>query len=473
MNWSGWREGLAKLDLQAKVVVVLVLVLAPVFLLVSLAVSQITAPVLQREMRVMGLHASRSLAEEILAKRLLAPGKERELEQRILDTFFLQPNVVRVDVVRAVEGGSPVLAASTDDLPLPTSQLGGAIPERPLSFRRGDGDGPGFWEVWAPVRGKKGPSLGAVRMEISLQAAAGLGNAVGKLMAVAGAATLFLLMVGLSYFLRKTIQNDRLLRQANSQNLELSAQLRDAERQLMMKEKLAVMGQLTASFAHEIGTPLNAVGGHLQLLQEEVSREGGRDGWQRRLLIVSEQLEKIEKIVKGFLQSTAKPASQPQLMDVNQVMDKTVAIVAPRIEALGVRVERSLEGELAPLRAVPLDMEQVLLNLLNNSLDSLQSKVRSQAGAVARLEVFSRLRHEGQRDWVELGVLDTGLGISRRNLGKVFDPFFTTKAAGEGTGLGLSICQEIVGKYNGVLDIESREGAWTKVTLRMPYGGTA
>lgn len=70
-------------------------------------------------------------------------------------------------------------------------------------------------------------------------------------------------------------------------------------------------------------------------------------------------------------------------------------------------------------------------------------------------------------------MLDTGTGIPRKDLERVFDPFYTTKAVGEGTGLGLTICREIVGKYEGRLEIDSKEGAWTKVTLRMPYGANA
>ncbi|MGZ3728122.1 MAG: ATP-binding protein, partial [Bdellovibrionota bacterium] len=73
----------------------------------------------------------------------------------------------------------------------------------------------------------------------------------------------------------------------------------------------------------------------------------------------------------------------------------------------------------------------------------------------------------------ELGVLDTGEGIAKGDLANVFKPFFTTKAVGEGTGLGLTICQEIARKYRGKLDIESKEGAWTRVTLQLPYGVNA
>ncbi|RYZ94099.1 MAG: HAMP domain-containing histidine kinase, partial [Proteobacteria bacterium] len=334
-------------------------------------------------------------------------------------------------------------------------------------------DGTGYWEVWAPIRPKKGPALGAVRMEVSLQAAASLGNAVWKIMAVAGLATITCLILVLSYFLRRTIQNDRKLRLTENENVNLSAQLRDAERQLVMKEKLAVMGQLTASFAHEIGTPLNAMGGHLDLLRGDLVKEGAKESWMRRLDILRDQLQKIENIVKGFLQSTAKPVTQFQLLDLNKVMDKTLQIVSPRLDAMGVRLDKSLDNRLGPVRAVPLDVEQVLLNLLNNSLDSLQSKRRAMPAHASRLEVFSRYRREGLAEWVELGVLDTGTGIPRKDLERVFEPFYTTKAVGEGTGLGLTICREILEKYQGRLEIESKEGAWTKVTLRMPYGANA
>src|SRR5580698_4120021 len=131
--------------------------------------------------------------------------------------------------------------------------------------------------------------------------------------AIAAASSMIALLVGLGYFLRKTIQNDRKLRVAETQNLQLTEQLHEAERQLMTTEKLAVMGQLTASFAHEIGTPLNAIGGHLQLLREDLGQSVGSDArtaTTERLAIINGQVTKIESIVKSFLQSTAKPVSQ-------------------------------------------------------------------------------------------------------------------------------------------------------------------
>ncbi|HEY8280526.1 MAG TPA: ATP-binding protein [Bdellovibrionota bacterium] len=472
MQWLELRRRFSRLDLQVKVVLVLVLVIAPTFLLVSLLVSQLALPVIEEEMRVLGVHAARSIADEVVSERLLAVGKEAELEQKLRETFYMQPSVVQVDAFRRDEKGGIDLAASTEDPSLTVRPPEEILPEHVLSYRKVFEDGVAYWEIWAPVTARK-RVVGVVRVEVSLQNATGLERAVRKIMLLAGLANIVLLIVALSYFLRKTIANDRLLRATESQNLELSRQLHEAERQVMMKEKLAVMGQLTASFAHEIGTPLNAMGGHVQLLQDELRRSSSDSSWLHRLGIIGDQLLKIENIVKGFLHSTAKPPSQQQLLDMNQVLEKTLGIVSPRIETLGVKLEKTIDRKLGPVRAVPLDIEQVLLNILNNSLDSIQAKQRGVPASASRLEVFSRMRKDGLSEWIELGVFDSGEGIAKADLQNVFKPFFTTKAVGEGTGLGLTICREIVNKYHGKVEIESKEGSWTRVILQFPYGVNA
>ena len=106
------------------------------------------------------------------------------------------------------------------------------------------------------------------------------------------------------------------------------------------------MGQLTASFAHEIGTPLTAIGGHLQLLKDELPEQNKSS--LERFDVIDGQLQKIAGIVKSFLQSTAKPSSQTQLVDLNQIADKTLRIVKPRVDALGVEVKRSYDRDYGP-----------------------------------------------------------------------------------------------------------------------------
>ena len=307
-------------------------------------------------------------------------------------------------------------------------------------------------------------------MVVSTSLVARLTDTLWGTQATAAGLSVVILIGVLSYFLRKTITNDRLLRVAESQNVQLTEQLHETQRQLMITEKLAVMGQLTASFAHEIGTPLNAVGGHLQLLKEEVGPLSA-SSLQDRFEVIQGQLTKIAGIVKGFLQSTAKPESQKQLVDPNQLMDKTLGIVTPRMDAMGIDVKRQMNREMGPVRVVPLDLEQVLLNLLNNSLDSVQSKLMSRGNGrgALRVEVTTdAVKFEG-RDWAQLTVYDTGEGIRRVDLKNVLKPFFTTKRPGEGTGLGLTICQQLIQKYGGDFLIDSKEGYWTKVVIRLPY----
>ena len=88
------------------------------------------------------------------------------------------------------------------------------------------------------------------------------------------------------------------------------------------------------------------------------------------------------------------------------------------------------------------------------------------------LEISSESYDEAGKEWAQLSVYDTGEGIKKLDLKNIFKPFFTTKRPGEGTGLGLTICQQLAHKYGGVLDIDSKEGSWTRVTLRIPYQAT-
>jgi signal transduction histidine kinase len=298
-----------------------------------------------------------------------------------------------------------------------------------------------------------------------------ISDSLWKITTTAAAVSFTILFLALTFFLRKTLLNERLLRKAESQNLQLAEKLHEAERQLMNTEKLAVMGQLTASFAHEIGTPLGSIQGHLQLLREEVeelARKDFEEKFSERFSILGSQVSKIAQIVKSFLQSTAKPTSQRQLVDLSRIADQTLGIVRPRLEVLGVDVSRQYDHAMGPLRVVPVDLEQILLNLVNNSLDSIASKNRHRNNR-SQIQIATGVAQEGAQQWATVSVYDTGVGIRRTDLPNVLKPFFTTKRPGEGTGLGLTICQEIARKYGGRLDFDSREGAWTRVTLRLPY----
>ncbi len=466
-----WRIRFRRqLDLQAKISLVLIAVILPTFLLVTLAENSFTRPILEEEMKQLGVSAGKNLALEIARDRLLSRSNASQvIEDRVQEALYSQPHITRVDVyTRAQAGGLIHLVASNFEEeagPIPESYW---VDSTTTSYQR-DANGLGQWGILVPIRPKDPHSskkiLGVIHLIVSTQVVEGIAGALWKTTASAALLSVVLLFLLLGYFLRKTIANDRKLRKVESKNLQLAEQLHETERKLMNSEKLAVMGQLTASFAHEIGTPLNALGGHVQLLQEEA-------GETERLKIIQGQLQKIASIVKNFLQNTAQPPSQRQLVDINRIVEQTLRVLNPRFESLNVEIKRNLEHELGPIRWVPIELEQILLNLLNNALDSLEGKRQrplNRSSFSPSIEIRTRQGSTRGERWAELSVRDNGEGIRKEDLDQVLKPFFTTKAPGEGTGLGLTICREIAKKNGGSLHIQSRFGAWAEVTLHIPY----
>lgn len=476
------RFAVRGLDLQAKISLILAAVIVPTFVIITFAENKVTRPLLEEEMREIGITTAKTLAAEIASARLLsAANPTATIESRIQELLYSQSNVTRIDVIAAPASPDlhPLLVATNIDEepaaePLPAT----AIVDRVTTLREEGESGAGFWDIRVPIeqaaRDPKAPKrvLGSVHVVVSLHVIERVLGTLWKSTVIAAFLSVVALFVVLSYLLRKTIANDRRLREAETQNVQLTAQLHDLERQLLNTEKLAVMGQLTGSFAHEIGTPLNAIGGHLQLLEEEVGEIGSPPLRQRaldRLGIIQGQVTRIARIVKSFLQSTTKPISEKQLADLNQVADKTLGIVRPRMESLGVSVRRDFDRGIGPVRVVPLEIEQILLNLLNNSLDALKEKSVSSGRNRSVIEITTRTGKKENREWVEISVFDNGAGIQRQDMKNVLKPFFTTKRPEEGTGLGLSICDQLARRQGGRLELESREGAWTRVTLRIPY----
>jgi len=488
----GLREKLRKLDLRAKISLALLAVLLPVFTLVAFSAQLFIRPTLLREIEQIGISAGKTLATEIVAQKLLQKSdREHLIESRVREFLYLQPNIRRIEVFgRDPASGKNLLVASSieedpEDVKFEApdvTKITTELKEDPAAPEKG-------WEVWVPIlsaspgielrRDSKSPDakldvkvteprpIGVVRVVVSIGLVSRLARLSSNVSMFGGASGLILLFFLLNIALRATIENDRKLREAEHENLVLSEQLHEVERNLLNLEKFAVLGQLTATFAHEIGTPLNAIGGHLALLKEEAGPKLPHAS--DRIGIIEGQVAKIAGIVRGFLQNTSKPASQQQLVDPHQIIEKTLSIVRPRVESLGVQVERDFDRSLGPIRIVPVDFEQILLNLVNNSLDSIRTKNSTHATFARRLKLTTRGKKIGATEGIELRIRDTGEGIEVENLDRVFQPFFTTKGPGEGTGLGLSICRDLLKKYGGHLGIDSRRGEWTEVVLDIPY----
>jgi signal transduction histidine kinase len=255
--------------------------------------------------------------------------------------------------------------------------------------------------------------------------------------------------------------NDELRSQVDAATRELSASnqaLLQTQQQLIRSERLAVAGQMAASLAHEIGTPLNAISGHLQLLARD---HPDAPDTQRRVQIITKQLEFIVGIVRRLLEWAHKKQLRFRPTDLNLLMREVLTLVSPALEQHAIAVSTDLTEGL-PLVSVDREgLHQVFLNLINNSLDAMPDG--------GRMEISTRLDLDNQS--IELILRDTGVGVDPGALEHIFEPMWTTKPSG--SGFGLAIAREIVTEHSGQIEAicEQRQGATFIVRLPLCEAG--
>lgn len=227
----------------------------------------------------------------------------------------------------------------------------------------------------------------------------------------------------------------------------------DLHRRLARAERLAAMGELTATIAHEIGTPLNAVAVHLQLL----ARSGGLTAEDRqRLITIEEQIQRLVTTVQGFLAATRGDARGQELVDLNQLVRGVTDLMAPALEAKGITVHFALMETLPKILADAHQIQQLILNLITNAVDAMST------GGSLRTETAVG---DGS---VILRVMDSGPGVPVDVRRRIFEPFFTTKALGEGTGLGLAVCRRIAEGHHGSIQALETPGGGATFEVRLP-----
>src|SRR5215471_15612145 len=228
-------------------------------------------------------------------------------------------------------------------------------------------------------------------------------------------------------------------------------QLFEMQRQLTQLERLAAAGQLAAQFAHEVGTPLNLISGHVQLLRARTTDERVT----KRLDVIAGQIERITTIVRSMLDSTRRPEPQLELVDIGSLLVRIFDATQPTLAARGVELQTEMADGLPPIKADSDQLQQVFINLINNSLDAMP------LGGTLLVSTFLAA------DWVVIELSDTGEGIAKDELDLIFDPLFTTKH-GRGTGLGLTIVKQIISEHGGSVEVESEPGRQTVFRIRLP-----
>jgi two-component system NtrC family sensor kinase len=247
------------------------------------------------------------------------------------------------------------------------------------------------------------------------------------------------------------------------EELRIKAALKKTQLQLMQAEKLASLGMLAAGVAHEINNPIAIMveeAGWIEdlLAEEEFKKSKNLDEFNRALKQINAQGNRCNEITRKLLSFSRTSDSGIQTVEINDLIEDVVDLSLQRAKSGNVELKTRLQKGLPATQISLSEMQQVLLNLINNSLDAMQKR----GGTIT---LSSRI--EQGRILVE--VADDGPGISKANLSRIFDPFFTTKPVGKGTGLGLFICYGIIKTMGGKLDVKSVTGKGTTFSISIPF----
>jgi signal transduction histidine kinase len=246
------------------------------------------------------------------------------------------------------------------------------------------------------------------------------------------------------------------LEKRNQQLQETNLELWRTTRRMNELGRLAAAGQTAAHFAHEVGTPLNLISGHVQLLKADLVRDP-REA-ESRIRTISAQIERIERIVRSMLDKT-RFESELSPLDLNALLRRLCDAMSPAFDKRDIRVVEALVDNL-PLIAGSSDrLQQLFLNLINNSLDAMPN------GGELYISTAVEPGKTGRQQQVVVDFADTGTGMTPEVMSHIFDPLYTTKERGHGTGLGLVIVSQIVAEHAGIIGVESELGQGTRFRL--------
>ncbi|OQY16547.1 MAG: hypothetical protein B6I35_15725, partial [Anaerolineaceae bacterium 4572_32.2] len=228
-----------------------------------------------------------------------------------------------------------------------------------------------------------------------------------------------------------------------------------SQAQLVQAEKMAVVGRLAASIAHEINNPLQAIHNSMHLSLHKGLSEAKRFEY---LEMAQSEVRRLIEIVQRMLNFYRPSRGDMLPADINEIVENVLALAHKRLQHSKVSVDISLASNLPFAPVVPDQIIQVFLNIVINAIEAMP------AGGRLRLETL--LSEDGK--WVVIRFQDTGVGMSAEQVANLFEPFHTTKT--DGTGLGLAISYGIVERHGGVIEASSQSGQGATFVVKLPVG---
>lgn len=262
------------------------------------------------------------------------------------------------------------------------------------------------------------------------------------------------LTAGLESRVRQATQD---LAEKNRELQTANQQLWEAQLEIGRSERMAALGHMAGTIAHELGTPLNSVLGYTQLLmREDLSPEQAG-----KLGIVESQVRRMIETIRSVLDRTRDRVPRRAPVALEPLVTEAIALVSTRLAGRDLDLRNEVPRDLPPIPGDTVALRQALLNLLTNAIDATDPPGVITVGA-------SLVAANGAGPHMELRVSDTGHGMSAEALTRVFEPFYTTKEPGRGTGLGLAIVDHIVRAHGGQVLVESVPERGTTMRIRLP-----
>ena len=244
-------------------------------------------------------------------------------------------------------------------------------------------------------------------------------------------------------------------------------ELKETQSQLIQSAKLASIGELASGVAHELNQPLMVIRANVQLVMRTVKKGLAVSGDQLQLLTRAESNTKRMMNIINHLRIFSRDAKEEFVpVDINKTIEDCLLMVGEQLKLHSIDLELELMEDLPGISGNAIQVEQVVLNLITNARDAIESLGTGEE-RTGVIKVVTGL-FERETKWVEIRVMDTGKGISENELDRVFEPFFTTKEVGQGTGLGLSISYGIIKDHQGTIDVAETGVDGTTFRVRLP-----